>query len=420
MTALQRLQLKQSELRSKIAAELEKAAADREEGGLERMTREMQALEVEVRAALVIHEETAIPDSVESAPDSQGRELRSLFEQASISAYLNETAGNIVVGGAEKELRETLLGSNAIGYLPLDLLMDQGDERREYRADAVSNVAAAIQDNQMPIAQRVFAQGAAMYLGAMMPSVGVGDVTYPRLTAGTTANVRSDGVELDGAAATLGTETISPVRLTASYTFGLETLSRVQGYESALRMDIRSVLSDKLDDLIINGQAANGTTSPVVEGIISSQTNPTNPSDTAEWDDYLLLYDGAVDGKYAVDDRQVRLLVEPEVWRHAMSLTAGTSGRAGLLRDIIDRSRFRASANIDSTTGAGIHSVIRYASGASARARGFISPVWRGVQMIVDPYTLAKKGQKLITAIMMVGFAMVDDAAYTLAEVKIT
>ena len=75
------------------------------------------------------------------------------------------------MGGAEKELREALLGRDAIGYLPLDLLMDQGDERREYRADAVSNVAAAIQDNQMPIAQRVFAQGAAMYLGAMMPSL---------------------------------------------------------------------------------------------------------------------------------------------------------------------------------------------------------------------------------------------------------
>ena len=41
------------------------------------------------------------------------------------------------------------------------------------------------------------------------------------------------------------------------------TVEDVQGYEAALRMDIRSVMSDKLDDLIINGQAAvERTTSP--------------------------------------------------------------------------------------------------------------------------------------------------------------
>ena len=54
---------------------------------------------------------------------------------------------------------------------------------------------------------------------------------------------------------------------------------------------------------------------------------------------------------------------------------------------------------------------IRYASGASSLARGIINPIWRGIQMIVDPYTAAKKGQRIITGIMMTGWDMVDDSA---------
>ena len=51
MTRLQRAQLKQSELRSKLAAELDKDESNHEE--LDRITKEVQGVEVEIRAAMV-------------------------------------------------------------------------------------------------------------------------------------------------------------------------------------------------------------------------------------------------------------------------------------------------------------------------------------------------------------------------------
>ena len=69
----------------------------------------------------------------------------------------------------------------------------------------MTDVAAAIQDNQQSILGRVFARSSLAFLGVNMPTVPVGAVSYPRLSAGTSADVRDDGVEVDGGAAALTT-----------------------------------------------------------------------------------------------------------------------------------------------------------------------------------------------------------------------
>ena len=417
MTRVQKIQLRQSELRETIGVELDKQIEEREDGGLERLTREAKGLETELRAALVIEQDNAIPDRIDTP---EGRELTGLFARSALTDFVSETLNQQPLVGAPRELRQEILGGDYIGFVPLDLLLET-EERIEQRADAVTGIAAAIQETQMPIAQRVFSRTATAYLGASLPSVAVGEVSFPLLSSGTGADVRSDGAELDGVAANLTTETISPVRLTSSYTFGVETLARVKGFEETLRRDLRGVIADKLDKLILRGQAADGNNSPAVEGIISALGNPSNPTATATWREYVTAYDGAVDGKFAVSDTEVRLLVNPATWRQAMGLTVGTESvnDDNLLRDILPRDRFRASANIPAAAD-GIATAVRYASGAAALARGMIAPVWRGLQLIIDPYSKAKVGQRVITAILITGFGMADPAAYGRIEFKLT
>ena len=312
--------------------------------------------------------------------------------------------------GASKELREAIFGANTLGYMPLELL--------EFRADAVTNIPVssdAVPSNVQPIMGRVFAESASQYLGVQSPTVAVGTNAYPRLSAGTTGDVRSDGVELDGSAASLVIESIAPVRLTASYTYGRETLSRVAGFEEALRADIQGVLSEKRDALAINGQAAVTDVSPKIDGIINSLADPTNPTDVAVWSDYLDAYDSHVDGKYASNDGQVRMLVNPENFRMARKLQIPTSGQ--LLREMLPSGRFRVSANMPATD-ATIATALTFASGASGR--GFFMPTWRGLEMLVDPYTLHKKGQRILSAVMMIGADLVDASAYKRIEFKLS
>ena len=413
MLESQRTSIEMSEVREQINGLSDDASADEYNA----LTKTYGQLEARYRAALITESTYGGGDADSDAQnDPEAREIRHLIERSGIADFVSEAATEREIDGAARELRSATLGDDVgIGYMPLQMLLDpEQDGGIEHRADAVSNHATAIQDNQMPIAARVFPRSSVAYLGVSTPSVPVGTTTYPRLTGGTTADVRSEGVELDGAAATLETESVNPVRLTASYTFGLETLSRVKGYEEALRRDIRAVLEDKRDSLAINGQAASGSDSPKVDGIISSLTDPTNPTDVATWQTYLTAYDDLVDGKYAMSDEDVRLLTNVDVWKHAMGLQIETSG--DLLRDRLDRTRFRSSANMPSTAST-IATAIAYAAGAPAR--GFVMPTWAGLQMVVDPYTGAKAGQRILTAIMMTGFQMIDSAAYRRVEFKV-
>ena len=64
-----------------------------------------------------------------------------------------------------------------------------------------------------------------------MPTVPVGQVSFPTLTGGTTADIRSEGVEVDGSVAvSITNKPINPIRLTSSYTYGVETFAKNPGF----------------------------------------------------------------------------------------------------------------------------------------------------------------------------------------------
>ncbi len=278
---------------------------------------------------------------------------------------------------------------------------------------AVRDVTVA--ENQASIIGRVFAATAADYLGVAMPTVGVGQANYPVLTVGTTGDIRSPGVAQDSGAAVLSVETINPVQATARYLFGIESSALVRGFEEALAQDIRAALGDKLDNLAINGQAAVANVSPAFEGILSALTDPTPASVVADWETYLGAYTGRVDGKYSQDGGNVRLMVNPSTFRQAWDLPVGTSGRAGLLREYLPAGRFRASANMPDSSNDDVAAAIAFATG---NGMGYVTPVWRGVSAIRDPYTAASEGQVALTLQMLMGGKMVRDAMYAQISFK--
>ena len=314
MTKAQRLELRASEIRQRLneLSGIETGEITEEQRGeLDALSVEYADVERQRRAAILAGDSPEMPE-----PEPQGseqREIDALIERAEIGAYLRAAAGENHVDGAERELRHAILGDDAPEmYMPVDMLMPL-----ETRADASTDVAASIQHNQRNIIGRIFSETAGAYLGVQRPSVPIGDSHYYHLTGGTTADVRSDGVAIEAGAATFTEKSVSPVRATSRYLFGVETTARIRGFEEALRADIRAVLGDKLDYMAINGQAAVENVSPAIEGIISQLTAPTNPTDTATWDSYLRLYFEQVDGKVSMDGSNVRLLVNPDTYKHA-------------------------------------------------------------------------------------------------------
>ena len=101
MTKVQKLQIKASELRSQINAVLDLPEEERAVETLENLNTAMQRNEVELRSALLVEQDTRVPDVVESA---QGREVSGLRQRSSLGGYVNLLMGE-QSGGAEVELR---------------------------------------------------------------------------------------------------------------------------------------------------------------------------------------------------------------------------------------------------------------------------------------------------------------------------
>ena len=323
--------------------------------------------------------------------------------------------GGFGVSGAAAELRCATLGDDCPAeYMPLDVLRNMPAER-QYRVDAVTSIPTAIQDNQSSIAGRLFAMGSGDYLGWDRPTVAFGTQSYVSLTMGGVADFRVAGVALDAAAAAFTTKAINPSRVQSRIFYDNIIDVKMRGASDSLAADLRMQLTDKLDAVGLNGQAAVANVSPALVGVISALPDPTNPGAVGVWTDFLDAYDDAVDGKIAMDADAIRMLVNANTWKYARGLQIATSG--DLLRDRLPSGRFRVSANMPPTptTGAdaNVATALAYAAGPG---RGFTQAIWRGVRLVRDIYTNSSEDQTSVTATMYCGQDMVDPVRYRRLE----
>ena len=166
-------------------------------------------------------------------------------------------------------------------FLRIDLLLNpdesetraQTQSQTEYRADTVTPVdSPALADgSQASVLERIFTRAVAAKAGVSMPSVPVGAAVYPIMTSGTAASMAADGTEADAAAGAFTGHTLEPTRLTAAYLFNARQTLQLRNFEAILRRDLAAVMSDAMDDQIING---NGT-APNVSGFLHELTAPT-------------------------------------------------------------------------------------------------------------------------------------------------
>ena len=404
---------------SEISEELGKLPDDAPDDARNALTSEHATLQSQYRAARITEQSDADADP-DAGQDRRGddpaeREIARLLDRVSAADYMNAAAAGLGVSGAAAELRCATLGDDCPAeYMPLDVLRNMPAER-QYRVDAVTSIGASIQDNQSSIAGRLFAMGSGDYLGWDRPTVAFGQQSYVSLTMGGAADFRLDGVALDAAAAAFTTKSINPSRVQSRIFYDNIIDVRMRGASDSLAADLRMQLTDKLDAVGLNGQAAVANVSPELVGVISALPDPTNPGAVGVWTDFLDAYDDAVDGKIAMDADAIRMLVNSNTWKFARGLQIATSG--DLLRDRLPSGRFRVSANMPPTptTGAdaNVATALAYAAGPG---RGFTQAIWRGVRLVRDIYTNSSEDQTSVTATMYCGQDMVDPVRYRRLE----
>ena len=382
MTKLQKLLVEQSEKRGKLNELLAlDTMTDEQRAEMEAFTTRMQALEPELRAAIVADaaEET---ESRAAFDDPASRALAELERRASVGDIFAAVLEHRATSGATAEL-QTHRGL-APNQVPLALLRSPVETR------AVTPAPANVGQNQSAIVPGVFPMSCAAFLGIDMPTVPVGEAVFPVLATNADVGVPAEN---DAQAETTGSFTadvLAPSRLQASFFYSREDRARFMGMDAALRMNLGDALADKLDQQILNG--ANG----LLNGAILANHNVAAVTTYALYRSQFAY--GRVDGTYAGGVGDIRMVVGSATYAHmASQFRSANAGDRAAVEDLMNATGgVKVSAHVPAVAGNKQNAVIRL-----GMRRDMVAPIWEGVTLIPDEVTKAANGQIVITAVML-------------------
>ena len=311
---LAKLQIEQSEVRQKLNDLLAKDERTAEETAeLETLTTRAQAIEPELRAALVlVSGEESATETQTYTLDAETRERLELRAKCQVSRFVEAAMRGRLVNGAEAEYA----AAEGVDGITLALFEPDPREAREDRADATTATPGTVGVNLQPIRPAIFAASIAPRLGIDMPRVASGTYAEARIDTSLTAGAKDKGGAAEATAATFVVSTATPKRVSGRLGIRVEDIASVgqANFESALRANLQLVMSDELDDQAINGDGQ----APNLSGLFKALTDPAAPGATAaDFDDFLASFAGGIDGLWAGTMKDVAIVCGPETFRLA-------------------------------------------------------------------------------------------------------
>ena len=375
MTDVQRLDIKRSELRSKLIADEAMSAEDREAA-----TKELLDTESKYQTAVALEAtEQAKNEPVENR-------MADLAAKVELRSYFDSAISGVPISGAEAEFNAELKAADNVipwaAFAPTD--------STEERADATTDITGNVRRTASNPLTRIMAKSASTYAGIETVTVPAGERQFVAMTGGASGGTFARNAAVDGVEATFETVETKPTRGSLRYKWNLESQVVMPTLESILKRDAAETLRLHLDHQALNG---NGT-APNPTGLIPKLTAPTTPTTVIKASDLFTDAVTLVDGKVATSASSVRLLIGPKAYQKVAGETA--SNKDFVLPKVESRlGGIRVSAQIPAPASM-IEGGLAFASGNPASV---FLPVWGpGPTVILDRYT---ESAKAITALTL-------------------
>ncbi len=360
---------------------------------------EYPELERRYRSALIVEAEAETAAAGQFGDDAKLRELES---RASLGAIFDSVVNGRSPDGPEAELQAHYgIGENQI---PLSLIRPPAVEEHRAITPAPTDVGAS----QAPIIPAVFPGSVAAFLGVDMPSVPVGDAVYPVLTSrATVGGPHTDSTEVGETTGAFTADVLSPARLQASFSYRRTDAARFRGMSEALRQNLNDALSDALDAQVIAG--ANGL---LGAGVLTAN----DASAVATFATYRseLAY-SRIDGRFASVAGDIRAVMGSAVYAHAATTYRGNTADDSALDSLMRVSGgVRVSAHVPAVVSGKQNVIVR----RGAR-RDMVCPIWESTTLIRDEVTGAKKGEIVLTAILLHATKLLRADGFRKQEIQI-
>ena len=376
MTNRQKLELRQSIIRSRLA-ELGAAEGTPEgQAEIDTMAVEYGANESKIRAYMVSGDEPVETTTTRK----ESKERAELYQKASVGDLVYSLVnGRSGVNGAMAELQQEYgLADNEIHIRQLSP-----------ETYAVTPAPTNTQETQQPTIPYVFPQSCAAFLGVDMPTVGVGEAVFPVLTKELDVRVPAENADADETTGAFSAEVLSPSRIQASFFYSREDRARFAGMDESLRENLSEGLADGLDKQIIAG------TNGLLTGTNLDNHNVSTETTYALYRNQFAY--GRVDGRYASMTSDIRAVLGSETYAHAASQYRGNNDNMDALMSLQGAlGGVKVSAHVPAVSSTKQNAIIRL-----GMRRDMVAAIWENVALVPDEVTLIKKGQIQITAIML-------------------
>ena len=402
MTAAQTIQIRLSECRQRLNTLLQtETRSTEEQSELETLTAEVSKREPELRAALAA--EVPTNEVLTPTVDAEQSERTELRGKAKVGAFVSAALNSQAVTGAEAEYAASV-GCGTLNMIPISIF---DRDRLEVRA-VTPGVDA--QNTANPTAPYVFERSiAASVLGIQFPTVPAGVANYPVIsTAPPSGAVAKDTAALATAAA-VRLDTRSPKRVAGQFQIRVEDLATMPSLENDLRTSLMMSASNAIDEQVIAG---NGT-APNLTGLFKLAADVAIAGAKETFATGVERFAGIVDGQYANSLSDLRAIIGSDTYGLYSSLFAGNGSMS--LADYLMQSLggFAVSNRVPATASSG-QKGLAILTGGEGPMR---VPVWSNMELIVDPYTNAGKGQRIITVTTLVSDPHLPYGVSTVKEV---
>ena len=221
------------------------------------------------------------------------------------------------------------------GGIPLAMWEPTAEQRAaEHRV--IADPPGTVGVNLDPLLPAIFASSIAPKLGIDMPRVASGTYATATISTSQTAAALAKSGAAAGVAGAFTVGTATPKRVSARLELTIEDVMAVgvDNYESSLRENIALRISDELDREMINGDGV----APNLAGMFNRLDDPTGtaPATVADFDDFVALFAGGIDGLWANTTKDIGVVVNPESYRLAVQtfrdriIDSGNRGAASL------------------------------------------------------------------------------------------
>ena len=394
-----------------------RAELDGIEGGTPDLERQIRAataaVETEDRDA------TISKASEGGAEDSERAELRS---RASLGRFLLGAGGKTT--GAEAELQQELgLDGN---HIPIEMWQTETETRAADPEVRVTPAPGTVGVNLDTLRPAVFAPSVVDKLMVEMPMVESGTYATGTITTSLTADAVAKSGDVPETNGAFTVTTTTPHRVGGSLNLAAEDIAAVgtQNFESILRQHISLVLSDELDDQMLNGDTQNDDLAGIFNRI-GSTSLVTPESTIADFDNFVAAFVAGIDGLWASMTSEVSIVAGVDTYKISAAafrdIAAADLGSISFADYAMARYAGWWTNKRMPAAASNIQSAILCRKGRSqmpSPTRLAVCPHW-GFISIDDIYTGARKAERRYVLSVLVGdVILTQSAAYDLVTFR--